>query len=133
VRLRELKKRALELRDQLATLPTKELRRIEDLDQRARTLEDKRTDFARSIELIAARAEEHENAPHTHLRALQEKTTKQLADTIAQRTDLARDLGDPTEARAEREHIEHALSRLAREQRTLRRTLERELDLGIGR
>jgi hypothetical protein len=72
-----------------------------------------------------------------------------LEDVLAERSRHERELGDPAEARAERDGIERALTDLEREQAGVRRELagrdgqdrgrsgrevqlQREADLGIG-
>lgn len=48
---------------------------------------------------------------------------------LEQRTRLEREIGDPAEARAERDGIEHAISRTVREHKALSKELaERERD-----
>ncbi|MFI5004535.1 MAG: AAA family ATPase [Solirubrobacterales bacterium] len=133
-RLRELRERVEQLQTQLAALPTRQLQRIEDLDARALTLTTQHGQLAGSL---AGLPEPHrrlgrEQDPHAieraRLTSALQANERELDATLAQRSGLERELGDPGEARAEREGLEHAITQTTREHTALRNELaEREL------
>ncbi len=138
-RLRELRERVEQLEAQLASLPTRQLQRIEDLDARARTLTTQREQLTRRL---ASLPEPHrrlgrEQDPHAieraHLAGALQANERELDTALTQRDRLERELGDPVEARAEREGLEHAITQATREHTVLRNQLaERELQTPGG-
>ncbi len=132
--LRELRERVERLQAQLAALPTRELQRIEDLGARAFTLTTQREQLAGRL---AGLPEPHrhlgrEQDPHAieraHLAGALQANERELDAVLTQRGGLERELGDPAEARTEREGLEHAITHANREHTALRNELaEREL------
>jgi len=157
-RLRELEERAERLRAQLAALPTRQLQRVEDLDARILTLTGQHAQLAERLADLPEprRRRGREQDPNAVERAFLTgavQTNERERDAVLeQRSRLEREIGDPAEARAERDGIEHALGRTVREHRALSKELaeherstpaerdranskdrdEREIDLGIG-
>ncbi len=133
-RLRELRERVEQLQAQLAALPTRQLQRIEDLDARALTLTTQREQLTGRL---AGLPEPHrrlgrEQDPHAieraHLSSALQANERELDAVLTQRGGLERELGDPVEARAEREGLEHAITQATQEHTALRNELaEREL------
>ncbi len=110
--LRERRERIEQLQAQLAALPTRELQRIEDLDARALTLTSQREQLTGRL---AGLPEPHrrlgrEQDPHAieraHLTSALQANERELDAVLTQRDGLERELGDPSEARAEREGLE---------------------------
>jgi conjugative relaxase-like TrwC/TraI family protein len=133
-RLRELHERVEQLQAQLAALPTQALRRIEDLDARAATITTQREQLAARLAAVPAprRRLGREHDPHTveraNLTSALHAGERELHATLTQRQRLARELGDPAEARAEREGIQRALAHITGERTQLRDELaKREL------
>ncbi len=133
-RLRELRERVEQLQAQLAVLPTRQLQRIEDLNARALTLATQHEQLAGSL---AGLPEPHrrlgrEQDPHAieraHLAGALQANERELDAVLTQRGGLERELGDPADARAEREGLEHAITHATRAHTALRNELaEREL------
>jgi conjugative relaxase-like TrwC/TraI family protein len=133
-RLRELRERVEQLQAQLAALPTRQLQRIEDLDARAVTLTTQREQLTRRL---ASLPESHrrlgrEQDPHgierAHLTSALQAHERELEAVLTQRDRLERELGNPSETRAEREGLEHAITQATQEHTALRNELaEREL------
>jgi conjugative relaxase-like TrwC/TraI family protein len=158
VRLRALEERRERLRAQLAALPTRQLQRIEDLDARILTLTGQRAQLAERLAALPepTRHRGREQDPDAVERAFLEGALsageRERGAVLEQRSRLEREIGDPAEARAERDGIEHALGRTVREHRALSKELaehdrstpgergratskdrdEHEIDLGIG-
>jgi chaperonin cofactor prefoldin len=133
-RLRELRERVQQLQAQLATLPTRQLQRIEDLDARAVTLTTQREHLTQRLTGLPEPRQRlgREQDPHaierTHLTSALQASERELNAVLTQRRRLERELGDPVEARAERDGLEHALGQTAREHTETRNDLaEREL------
>ncbi len=133
-RLRELRERVEQLQAQLAALPTRQLQRIEDLDARALTLTTQREQLTERLAGLPEprRRLGREQDPHAveraHLTSALQAGERGLDAVLAQRGRLERELGDPVEARAEREGLEHAITHATREHTALRNELaEREL------
>ena len=133
-RLRELRERVEQLHAQLAALPTRELQRIEDLDARALTLTTQREQLTGRLAGLPEprRRLGREQDPHAieraHLTSALQANERELDAVLTQRSGLERELGDPVEARAEREGLEHAITQATREHTALRNELaEREL------
>ena len=133
-RLRELRERIEQLQAQLQALPTRQLERIEDLDERALTLSSQR-ERARRAARGAARAttavRTRARSPRRRARPLTQRARaddRELDAVLTQRVRLARELGDPPEMRAERDGLERAISELIQEHTEVRDELaEREL------
>ncbi len=133
-RLWELRERVERLHAQLAALPTRELQRIEDLDARALTLTTQREQLTQRLADMPEprRRLGREQDPHAIERAgltsALQANERELDAVLTQRSGLERELGDPTEARAEREGLEHAITQTTQEHAALRNELaEREL------
>ena len=157
-RLRELVGRMEQFRAQLAALPTRQLQRIEDLDARILTLSNQRAQLAERLADLPEpqRHRGREQDPNAVERAFLEgavQANEREDDAVLeQRTRLEREIGDPAEARAERDSIRLALNRDVREHKALSKELaeherntpdehartnskdrdERGIDLGIG-
>jgi conjugative relaxase-like TrwC/TraI family protein len=154
-RLSELQDRGERLQAQLRALPTRRLQRIEDLGARALTLSTQREELGGELaELPEPRWRfGREQDPHRlqrgRLQSAVAASDRALEDVLAERSRHERELGDPAEARAERDGLERALTDLEREQAGVRRELagrdgqdrgrsgrevqlQREADLGIG-
>ncbi|MGA2164635.1 MAG: MobF family relaxase [Solirubrobacteraceae bacterium] len=115
-RLRELRERVEQLHVQLAALPTRELQRIEDLDARALTLTTQREQITQRFTDLPephrrlGRAQDPHALERAHLTSALRANKRELDAVLTQRSSLERELGDPAEARAEREGIEHAIT-----------------------
>ncbi len=133
-RLRGLRERVERLHVQLAALPTRELQRIEDLDARVLTLTTQREQLTGRLAGLPdpQRRLGREHDPHAieraHLTTALQANERELDTVLAQRDGLERELGDPVEARAEREGVAHAITQATQEHTALRNELaEREL------
>jgi conjugative relaxase-like TrwC/TraI family protein len=157
-RLRALEERSEQLRAQLAALPTRQLQRIEDLDARILTLTGQHAQLAERLADLPeptrrrGREQDPNAVERTFLTGAVQANERERDAVLEQRSRLEREIGDPTEARAERDGIEHALSRTVREHAALSKELaererhapgerdrtnskdrdERGIDLGIG-
>jgi conjugative relaxase-like TrwC/TraI family protein len=133
-RLRELRERVDQLHVQLAALPTRQLRRIEDLDVRALTLTTQHEQLTQRLtglpEPRRRLGREHDShaIERAHLTTALQANERELDTVHTQRCGLERELGDPAEARAEREGLDHAITQATQEHTALRNELaEREL------
>ncbi len=157
-RLLELEERSEQLRAQLAALPTRRLQRIEDLDAQILTLSTQHAQLAERLadlpEPTRRRGREQgSNAVERAFLTGAEQANKRERDAVLeQRSRLEREIGNPAEARAERDGIEHVLGQATREHKALSKELaeherstpgerartnfkerdEHEIDLGIG-
>jgi len=132
--LRELGERVEELEAQLRALPLRKLEHIEHYDERTLTLLAQRE---RHAERLAALPEPHRRFgrvrdPHADERDRLRSTVESFDDGLDHvrtlRSELARELGDVPEVRAERDGLTEALSRSVRERSAVRDELiEREL------
>jgi hypothetical protein len=132
--LRELGELVEQLQAQLQALPTRRLQHIEHYDERTLTLLAQRE---RQAERLAALPEPHrrfgrEHDPHATERDRLTSTVESCDDELHRvrtlRSEVARELGDVPEVRAERDGLEGAISQSMREQTALRDELvEREL------
>jgi conjugative relaxase-like TrwC/TraI family protein len=133
-RLRQLRERVERLQAQLAALPTRELQRIEDLDARALTLTAQRERLAqRRVGLPDpqrrfGREQDPNAVERAHLTSAMQANTRELDAVLTQRASLEHELGNPAEARAEREGLEHEITQATREHAVLRNEFaDREL------
>jgi conjugative relaxase-like TrwC/TraI family protein len=133
-RLRELRERIEQPLTQLRALPTRELQRVEDLDERALTLTTQREQLADRIALLPepARRFGRVHDPHaierTQLTSSLEAHDRELHVALTERTHLERDLGNPDEIRAEHDDLERAIEQSTKEHSAVRNELaEREL------
>jgi predicted nucleic acid-binding Zn-ribbon protein len=133
-RLRELRERVDQLHVQLAALPTRELQRIEDLDARVVTLTTEREQLTQRLTGLPdprrriGREQDSHAIERAHLTSALQANERELDTVLAQRGSLERELGDPVEARAEREGLDHAITQATQEHTALRNELaEREL------
>ncbi len=139
-RLRELRERGEQLQAQLAALPTRQLQRIDDLDARTLTLTSQREQLAQRLAGIPEphRRLGREQDPHAieraHLNGALQANERELDAVLTQRGNLEHELGNPAEAHAEREGLEHAIAQTTREHRRLGREVSpvRDIDLRIG-
>jgi conjugative relaxase-like TrwC/TraI family protein len=110
-----------ELRAQLLALPTRELDRLHELDARAHTLTEQHERLRAELDLLPGprrlRLGRHGD-PHlvdrTRLTSSIEGVRTQLDRTLAERTALARRLGDPSAIREERDGLINAAKALRR-------------------
>jgi len=133
-RMRELGDRIQQLRTQVGALPTRQLQRIEDLDARAITLTTQREQITQRIDDLPqprrrlARERDPNVVERTHLTNASQAADRELDALLAQRNRVARELGDPSEVRAERDGLQRALTQLTREHTEIRDELaEREV------
>jgi len=133
-RLRQLRERIEQLRTQLQALPTRELQRIEEADERALTLSTQREQLAEQLALLPepGRRFGREHDPHaierTQLTSALEAHDRELHAALTERTHLERELGDPDEIRTERDGLEGAIGQSTQEHTALGDELaEREL------
>jgi hypothetical protein len=125
-RLRELGDHIQQLRAQVGALPTRQLQRIEDLDARAITLTTQREQMKRRIDDLPqprqrlGRAQDPNAVERAHLTAALQTAGCELDAVLSQRERLARELGDPSEARAERDGLQRALTQLTQEHTEIR-------------
>jgi hypothetical protein len=133
-RLRELRQRIEQLQAQLQGLPLRELQRIEDLDERVRRQSIKREQLAGQLAQLPLRTRRfgREKHPHpierAHLVSALRAHDRALDDLLAERSNLAGELGDPAEMRAERDGLEGAITQSTQEHSAIRDALaEREL------
>jgi hypothetical protein len=124
--LRELGERVEQLQAQLQALPTRRLQHIEHYDERAHTLSTQRE---RHAERLAALPKPHrrfgrEHDPHATERGRLTSTLQSFDDELHRvrtlRSEVARELGDVPEVRAERDGLEGAISQSMREQSAIR-------------
>jgi hypothetical protein len=125
-RLAELREQIEQLKAQQAALPARELRRIDDLDARTNTLESKRGQLTERLAALPepthrwGREQDPNAVERAHLQTALQAIERELTTTLTDRTRHERDLAaNPTDARAERDALKHALARLTREQRNL--------------
>ena len=133
-RLHELAHRVEQLRTRIDALPTRQLRRIEDLDARAITLTTQREQITERLDdLPQVRrrlGRDHDPNPveRAHLTVALQAADHELDAVLSQRDRLARELRDPSEVRAERDGLQRALTQLTREHTGIRDELaEREV------
>jgi hypothetical protein len=132
-RLRASREQIEQLEAQLEALPRRELQRIKDLDARAATLTAQRQALAERLAALPAprrrfaRVQDPDSVERANLTSAIESADRELDATVAQRGRVARELGDPSEIRSEREGLEQALARLGRERGELRDRLAEPL------
>ncbi len=125
-RLRELGVHIQQLRTQITALPTRQLQRVEDLDARAITLTTQREQITRRIADLPqpyrrlGRERDSHSIERAHLTGALQAADRELDAVLAQRERLTRELGDPSEARAERDGLQRALSQLTQERTEIR-------------
>jgi hypothetical protein len=134
-RLRELGERVEELQAQLRALPLGSLKRIQNLDRHAITL---MSQCHANAERLAGlpeprrrfgREKDAHAGERSHLRSALQSNEAALSDVLERRSDLAHELGDVPEVRAERDGLEAAIGQSTREQGAIRHELvARELD-----
>ena len=110
-RLQELSERIDQLHVQLAALPTRELQRIEDLDARALTLTTQHEQLTQRLAGLPeprprlGREDDSHAIERAHLASALQANEREFDAVRAQRGSLERKLGNPSEARAEREGL----------------------------
>jgi hypothetical protein len=116
--------RIAQLRAQLNALPTRALRRVDDLTARMRTLTAHREQLEERLAILPAPTRrlgrEHDlNAvERAHLYSALQAGERELTRTFTERTRLERNLGaDPAKTCTERDDLQRALAKLTREQR----------------
>ncbi len=117
--------RIAQLRAKLNALPTRALRRIEDLTARLSTLTAQREQLEERLAILPAptrrRGREHDpNAvERAHLQSALQANDRELTNTLTERTRHEHNLGaNPANTRTERDDLQRALAKLTREQRT---------------
>ncbi|MGA2455742.1 MAG: MobF family relaxase [Solirubrobacteraceae bacterium] len=119
--LHELEDRIQQLRTQVGALPMRQLQRIEDLDARAITLTTQRGQITRRITDLPqprrrlGREQNPNPVERAHLTGALQAANHELDALLAERQRLARELGDPSEIRAERDGLQRTLSQITRE------------------
>jgi conjugative relaxase-like TrwC/TraI family protein len=133
-RLRELRDLIQRLHTQVTALPTRQLQRIEDLDARALTLTAQHGQIKQRIDDLPqprrrlGREQDLNSLERAHLTGALQAADRELDAVLSQRERLARELGDPSEIRAERDGVKSALTQLTREHTAIRDELaEREV------
>jgi len=133
-RLRALGDRIQQLRVQVGALPTRELQRVEDLDARAITLSTQREQITRRLDDLPqprrrlGREQDPNAVERAHVKGALQAADRELDAVLSQHERLARELGDPSEARAERDGLQGAVTQLTREHAEIRDELaEREV------
>jgi hypothetical protein len=133
-RLHKLTDRIQRLRTQVGALSTRQLQRIDDLDARAITLATQREQITRRRDDLPeprrrlGREQDPNPVERAHLTSALKAAERELDAVLTQRERLARELGDPSEIRAERDALQLALTKLTREHtQTLDLLAEREL------
>jgi conjugative relaxase-like TrwC/TraI family protein len=133
-RLRELGERIERLQAQLWALPTRQLQRIEDLDELAHTLFTQHERLAEHlVELPEPRRQfGRERDPHAierhRLTSWVGRCERELDAVLTERTPLERELGDPAATRTERDGLVRAIRESTKERSAVLDELsEREL------
>ncbi len=133
-RLRQLSKRIEILRAQLEALPTRQLERIQHLEERALTLSTQRDQLAERLARLPeprrrfGREHDASAMERARLTSALEAHDRELHAPLTQRTPVKRELSDTAEIRAEHDGLERAITETAREQRAVGGELvEREL------
>jgi hypothetical protein len=116
-RLRDVREDMRQLETQIKALPIAKLSRMESLDARILTLEDTREQL--DHRLTALTAQQPQNPERAHLQVAHGICMKERENTHTHRTKLTRELGDPSEARAEHDSLQTALTQLTHEHTTL--------------
>ena len=120
-RLRELGDHIQQLSAQVGALPTRQLQRVEDLDARAITFTTQREEITRRIDDLPqarrrlGREQDPNSVERAHLAGALQAADRELDAVLSQRERVARELGDPSEVRAERDGLQRALTQLTRE------------------
>jgi conjugative relaxase-like TrwC/TraI family protein len=132
--LHELRDLIQALRAQLEVLPTRQLRRVEDLDARAITLGAQREQITERLGDLPqpsrrfGREQDPSPVERAHLTGALQAADRELDAVLTRRDHLARELGDPAEIRAEYDGLYRALAQLTREHTDVRNDLaEREV------
>jgi hypothetical protein len=132
--LRDMRNAITTFRTRAAALPTRQLQRVDDLDARAATLATQREQLDQRLDDLARPhrhfGREHDPNPveRAHLTNALQATNRELNTVLKQRARLERELGNPSEIRAEHDALQHALTQLTRQHRELRDELaEREV------
>jgi conjugative relaxase-like TrwC/TraI family protein len=117
--------RIAQLRAQLDALPTRALRRIEDLSARLSTLTAQREQLEERLAILPAptrrlgREHDPSAVERAHLQSALQANDREMTNTLTDRTRHERDLGaNPAEARTERDDLQRELTKLTREYRT---------------
>jgi hypothetical protein len=122
-RLRELGERIEQLQAQLKGLPMRQIQRIEHLEERALTLSTEREALAEWLAQLPeprrrfGREHDAHAIERAQLTSALEAHDRELQTVVSRRSDLERELGEPAEARAERDGLEQAIGQTARELR----------------
>ncbi len=133
-RSRELQDAIPQLRTQASALPTRQLKRIDDLDARAATLDTQREQLAQRLNHLAqpyrrfGRERDPNPIERAHLANALQAANRELDAVIKQRGRLERQLGNPSEARAEHDALQQTLTAITHEHRETHHNLaEREV------
>ena len=133
--LHELREQLERLRAQLASLPTRELAQLEDLELRTRELTERRDVLRERLAQLPeprerrfTRFEDPQLVERTRVRSALAGAEDQLERALSEHATLNRALGNPHTVRQEREGLSTAIERLEREHsQQLDRHVEREL------
>jgi hypothetical protein len=137
-RLRELGERLEQLHAQLEALPTRELERIEHIEERVLALSTQREQLtARLAQLPGPRRRFGcEQDPHAieraHLTSATEAHDRETQAALTQRREALRELGERAEIRAERDGLERGISQAMCEHRQARKQLVEHKERAVG-
>jgi hypothetical protein len=129
------------LREQLAALPTLQLRRVEDLEVRVSALETQRAQLAERLADLPeprrrlGREQDPAAVERANLSSALRAADRELNAVVEQRNLVEREVVDQAETRAERDRLEHAIDAFTPERAAGSEDREvdpREVDLGIG-
>jgi hypothetical protein len=134
--LSDLRHQIDQLRSQLESLPTVELKQLDELDTRARQLSERRDLVRNSLERLPApqerrfgRSEDQHLVDRTRLASALAGAEAQLERVLTERATLAGQLGDPAAVGQERDGIAATLRTLERQHAELRNELaDREVE-----
>jgi conjugative relaxase-like TrwC/TraI family protein len=124
-RLRELRHAIEQLRTQATALPMRQLQRVDDLDARVTTLAAQREQLDRRVNDLArphrrfGREHDPKSVERAHLTNALQATNRELDTVLKQRARFERELGNPSEVRAEHDALQRALTQLTRQHREI--------------
>jgi DNA repair exonuclease SbcCD ATPase subunit len=129
-RLDEMREQLERLRAQLQALPIRELKQLDELDARTRTLTERRDLLRSELDRLPAprerrfgRGEDPHLVDRTRLSTALAGAEDQLERTLTQRATLSRQVGDIAGIRDERDTLTSATTRIEREHTELRNEL----------
>ena len=120
-RLIELRERIGRFQVALSALPTRPLARFDELEAKSRLLSASRAEHEQGLAALRqparrfGRLHDPDAAQRAFLQTAIEIDGRALAELVADRARLQRELGDPDQVRSERDGIENAIAELQRE------------------